>query len=140
MGIISTILFTNKNGLFSKKALDVYVQKQAMINSNIANATTPGYKAIEMKPFEQALSRAYKSTKGIKMATTSPKHLSGVSGDLRNFQPQLVKSTEPSKMDGNNVNLDKEITEMNKNLTMYRAVITARSKRGKIIGGAVADR
>lgn len=140
MGIINDILYTNKNALFSKKALDVYVQKSAVTTSNIANADTPGYKAVKVKPFEKELMRAYKQESGMKMTTTNPAHLNGGSNTLRNFEPKVTVSTEPGRMDGNNVDLDKEITDMSENLIMYRAMIVARTKRGKMISGAMESR
>ena len=137
MGIIRDILFTNKNGLMSHKAMDIYAQRALVLSSNVANVETPGYKAMEIKPFEKALKKAYDSAKGgIKLNTTNPKHMSGQSS-LKNFQAQVQTSTAPGRVDGNNVNLDEQIVKMNQNKTMYDALITARGKRGKMTSNAM---
>lgn len=135
MGLINDLLYTNKTGLLAKKALDLYDQRFQMVNSNIANAETPGYKAVDIKPFEQDLQNAYR--RNTRMKTTDPKHMQGSAGDLNQFRPNLSVSTDEPRIDGNNVDLDKETVKMTEIGTMYSAVMAARTKRGAIISSAV---
>jgi flagellar basal-body rod protein FlgB len=79
--------------------------RQTAIANNIANIETPGYQARKVE-FEEALASAVKRG-------DSP---AGV-------QPHLTKSLEPTRLNGNNVNLDEETlshidTTMRYQLTM----------------------
>jgi flagellar basal-body rod protein FlgB len=69
-------------------ALDALSLRQRVIANNIANVQTPGYKAKRVE-FEDALSAAVKDGSGLVKATTKT-------------------SLEPTREDGNNVNLDTE--------------------------------
>lgn len=69
-------------------ALDGLSQRQRAIADNIANVNTPGYHAQRVS-FENALAASVQAGDGRAPATTSV-------------------SAEPTRMDGNNVNLDTE--------------------------------
>lgn len=69
-------------------ALDGLSQRQRAIADNIANVNTPGYHAQRVQ-FEQALASSVEAGDGSATATTS-------------------LSEEPTRTDGNNVNLDTE--------------------------------
>ncbi len=135
MGLINDLLYANKTGLLAKKALDVYDQRFQLANSNIANAETPGYKAVDLKPFEEQLKNAYRGTG--QMKTTDPRHIQGSDGNLNEFRPEVTVSTAEPRIDGNNVDLDKETVKMVEIGTMYSTVMAARTKRGAIISAAV---
>ncbi|MBF0170293.1 MAG: flagellar basal body rod protein FlgB [Nitrospinae bacterium] len=135
MGLINDLLYTNKTGQLAKKALDLYDQRFQLANSNVANAETPGYKAVDLKPFEQDLQNAYRGVATLK--TTHPGHVQGNVGNLDHFSPEMTVSTDEPRIDGNNVDMDKETVKMVEIGTMYQAVMAARSKRGAIISGAV---
>ncbi len=70
-------------------ALDALSMRQAVIAHNIANVQTPGYQGRRVA-FEEALSRAVSQGSG---AVT----------------PSIGTSIEPTREDGNNVNLDTEV-------------------------------
>jgi flagellar basal-body rod protein FlgB len=69
-------------------ALDGLSQRQTAIANNIANVNTPGYHAKRVA-FEEALARSVQAGNGHVVATTE-------------------RSLEPTRLDGNNVNLDTE--------------------------------
>ena len=69
-------------------ALDGLSQRQRAISDNIANINTPNYHAKRVQ-FEEALADAV------------------ASGDGR-VTPTVAESLEPTRLDGNNVNLDTE--------------------------------
>ncbi|GIT78563.1 flagellar basal body rod protein FlgB [Leifsonia sp. LS1] len=69
-------------------ALDGLAARQRAIANNIANVNTPGYTA-ERVSFEDALARSVAEGDGHTTATTA-------------------RSLEPTRLDGNNVNLDTE--------------------------------
>ena len=78
--------------------------RQATIAGNIANANTPGYKALDVEPFEMALEQAR-----LAMAATSPAHMttaptpSAGAVDVRKDEPWEVTHS------GNNVSLEQEL-------------------------------
>ncbi|GAB3583553.1 flagellar basal body rod protein FlgB [Leifsonia lichenia] len=69
-------------------ALDGLAARQRAIANNIANVNTPGYTA-ERVSFEDALSRSVAQGDGHAAST-------------------VARSLEPTRLDGNNVNLDTE--------------------------------
>ena len=69
-------------------ALDGLAARHEVISNNIANVNTPGYTA-ERVSFEDALARSVAEHDGHTTATTA-------------------RSLEPTRLDGNNVNLDTE--------------------------------
>jgi flagellar basal-body rod protein FlgB len=135
MGLINDILYTNRVGNLTSKALDFHAQRMLMINSNIANAETPGYKAVDMAPFEARLKEAMQPA--APLIRTDARHMQGATDNLDTVMPETVVSEEPGRLDGNNVNLDKEMINMTQVSTMYQAVITARGKRSQIINETI---
>jgi flagellar basal-body rod protein FlgB len=69
-------------------ALDGLALRQRTIASNIANVNTPGYTAKRVI-FEDALAKSVEKGDG-------------------NVAPATARSLEPTRLDGNNVNLDTE--------------------------------
>lgn len=135
MGLINDILYTNRVGDLASKALDFHAQRMLMINSNIANAETPGHKAVDMAPFEARLKEAMRPA--APLLRTDARHIQGQADSLETVAPEMVVSEEPGRIDGNNVNLDKEMINMTQTSTMYQAVITARQKRSQIINETI---
>lgn len=96
-------LFSQPDYLAAKKNLDAAVLRQDAIASNIANLETPGYKRVDLAPsFQQELEHASSS---------------GNLQSLDSLKPTLaVDTTAPAvSPDGNTVNLEKELMQMNQN-------------------------
>ncbi|WP_432506851.1 flagellar basal body rod protein FlgB [Kineococcus arenarius] len=94
-------------------ALDGLQARQRAIADNIANINTPGYLANKVS-FEASLSRAVSSGDARAAAT------SGIS---------TAKSLEPTREDGNNVNLDEEtISNISTGLSYQTALSALNSK------------
>lgn len=81
-------LFDSVTSVALNSALDGLALRQRAIANNIANVNTPNYHAKRVL-FEDALARSVASGEGRAAATT-------------------VTSTEPTQLNGNNVNLDTE--------------------------------
>jgi flagellar basal-body rod protein FlgB len=98
-------LFSNTNYLASKRLLDVTQLRHEALASNIANVETPGYKRVDLpKDFSKEFAARLKAGKMDELAN-----------------PSLVedaKTTSQSR-DGNNVEIDKELTEMSSNTMQY---------------------
>ncbi|MBF0274168.1 MAG: flagellar basal body rod protein FlgB [Nitrospinae bacterium] len=101
-----------------EKALKLQSGKHLVHASNIANVSTPKYQALEYS-FEKNLKEVY-SEKGDAgfLTKTNPNHLSPYS------PPKIKKSNDPiSRIDGNNVNIDKELTNVSKNNFDYNSTL-----------------
>jgi flagellar basal-body rod protein FlgB len=96
-------LFNQPDYLAAKKQLDAIALRQDAIASNIANLETPGYKRLDVTPaFNSELERA--------CAARDP-------GQIAALNPQLAVDPNAAAVspDGNTVNLESELLEMNKN-------------------------
>lgn len=81
-------MFDSVTAVALNTALDGLSQRQRVIADNVANLQTPGYQARRVL-FEDALSRAVDAGRGTARISTAD-------------------SLEPTREDGNNVNLDTE--------------------------------
>lgn len=104
---------------FYKKALTGTWERNKAINNNIANENTPNYKKKTVS-FEKQLKETIKSNK-IDLKTTNNKHIKKGKSD---FSPRITEDRSTSnRIDGNNVNIDKETGDLAKNTIMYNALI-----------------
>lgn len=101
-------------------ALGVRAYRQELIASNIANADTPGYKAVDID-FEEALriSRSIANTPPLKLSATAAGHISGQA--LTAALPYPLKYHTPSQgsADGNTVEMDVERSKFAENSMMW---------------------
>ncbi|QDB78163.1 flagellar biosynthesis protein FlgB [Georgenia sp. 311] len=87
-----------------KSALDALSLRQRVIADNIANVNTPGFLAGRVQ-FEDALAKAVRT------------------GGDASIAPQVQRSLEPTRENGNNVNLDTEtLANIDANLRYQVAV------------------
>ena len=107
-----------------KKTLDVSSLRQSTISSNIANLNTPDYKVNKVE-FEKYLSEA---KNGIALQKTNSMHF-GVD-NIRDIKPVIEKRTTTSVNDnGNNVDVDMEMTELAANEIYYSTLIQQLNSR-----------
>lgn len=95
-------------------------ERQKVISTNIANLDTPGYKTKELK-FEDHLSKSQNDFE-LKLATTHNKHMIAEDDVLQSPLKLYEIKGLPEQNDGNNVNLDTQMSEMSKNDTMFQAL------------------
>ena len=106
------------NKLFEQ--LNFRGEKQKVISSNIANINTPDYKTKDLV-FEDELNNKLNNT--LKMELTSSKHISSINSNSANVNPKLVEVKGLQEQnDGNNVNLDTQMSEMSKNKILFDAI------------------
>lgn len=134
--VIDKILFSDPLPQMLKKALDFQSMRHTIISSNIANVDTPGYKAVDIK-FEKELRTAIGSGDTLVMKTTNPGHIGGKNKDFKGIKPEIVPEKGVSRVDGNNVDIDREMAKLAENQLMYTATIRAMTKRGGLIKYAV---
>ncbi len=137
MGIIGRLLFSDNAPKVVRKAVDFNAEKVALTAANIANAETPGYKSSHLK-FESMLQNATSRNK-LKMKTTNSKHFSMQSPNFKSMRPDIEIDSSRGRIDGNNVNLETEMTNLAEAKIAYDANMTAMSKRGSIIKSAIVE-
>ncbi|PIF04094.1 MAG: flagellar basal body rod protein FlgB [Arcobacter sp.] len=95
-------------------------ERQKVISSNIANIDTPEYKTKDLR-FKDQLRKSNEEY-NLKLAITHKKHISLNEEKIdTNFDIYEVKNLVEQN-DGNNVNLDTQMSEMSKNSIMFNAV------------------
>lgn len=120
-----------------EKALASSALRQKIISNNIANVNTPGFKKSDVL-FEDQLQAAM-DTSMLPLARTNANHLSsgGVSGAL---EPSVVvDNTSSMRLDGNNVDIDKEMASLAKNSIYYNAVAQQLGKYYGMLSSAVKE-
>ena len=113
--------------LFSmlKGKLNYVNQRERLISENIANADTPGYAPRDLKAFSfEAMLRPRLGLSGL--ARTDPAHLAGapqVNGPAADpYAPQAAPDSE-TRLDGNQVVLEEEMSKMTEARIDYEAAI-----------------
>jgi len=96
---------TDKSINLLEKMLDVSAIKHKVIANNIANVNTPGYKKMEVS-FSDQLEKVIKDTSVDKFDALQPKIV-------------ITGKDESVRNDGNNVDMDKEISALMKNTLSY---------------------
>lgn len=95
-------------------------ERQKVISSNIANIDTPEYKTKNLK-FKDTLQKT-KEESHLQLAQTHSQHMSLSFSDKKSdFEVYEVKGLVEQN-DGNNVNLDAQMSEMSKNNVMFSAI------------------
>jgi flagellar basal-body rod protein FlgB len=113
------------------RGLEHRTRRHAATAANIANADTPGYRAVDVS-FRSALERA-----GLSLARTNPRHLQG----SRPPPPSdLVLVGGASRRDGNDVDVDREMVELARNQIEYRFLARALGGRFRRLKEAITGR
>jgi flagellar basal-body rod protein FlgB len=107
------------------RLLDVACLRHRLISQNLANANTPGYRQLVVS-FEDAFSGALGKQ--------------GEAGALR-VAPHIVEGREnPPRQDGNTVDLDKEIGNLNKNSLLFSTAMQMLMSRVNMMRSAITGR
>ena len=111
-----------------------------MLAANIANRETPNYRAQDLV-FEKELMEAYHSDQPGPLKTSDPRHFDGVRRQaIDKVNGQQVNSHSPDpRMDGNTVNLDKEMMKLAENQLMYEATIRAVNWKIHLLKSAITE-
>jgi flagellar basal-body rod protein FlgB len=109
---LSRDLFTDTTSLVLAKCLDAAAVRHKVIANNIANVETPGYKRSEVL-FEDHLKQVLEG---------ADRRL--VKRRVRELEPVVTTDTlSPSRPDGNNVSIDREMADLAKNSLRYEAAV-----------------
>jgi len=122
-------IFQSDTYQLARKLLDTSVLRQKAIASNIANAETSGYRRIDIAAdFSTELRSRF---------------MSGARGDaISSLQPRLAEDQFAHSMrpDGNTVEMERELLEMNKNTVDYEYLTDLVSSNIKQLRTAITGR
>ena len=135
-----TIKLFDKNITLLQKSMDMRVTRNAMISSNLANRETPGYRAQDLV-FEQQLGKALHADEPGPLNVSNPRHFDGAQREpLELVQGQQINSFNPDpRMDGNTVNLDKEMAKLAENQLLFQATTKAVNWKFRMIKSAITE-
>ena len=106
---------------FQQLALGLRAYRQQIIASNIANADTPGYKAVDID-FQEALrnAQAAANVPPVSLSTTSAGHLPGQTTGTPPPIPLKYHVPSQGSVDGNTVEMDVERAKFAENTVMHQ--------------------
>ncbi|MEB2309445.1 MAG: flagellar basal body rod protein FlgB [Candidatus Brocadiaceae bacterium] len=116
---------TDKSINLLEKMLDVSAIKHKVIANNIANVNTPGYKKMEVS-FSDQLEKVIKDTSVDKFDALQPKIV-------------ITGKDESVRNDGNNVDMDKEISALMKNTLSYSVFSQLFAKKMELVKSAIEN-
>ena len=121
-----------------KTSIDGLALRQQVISRNLANVDTPGFHA-QTVSFEQALQTAQKPTTlpALQLAVTQPAHLVGVEPTPREAIGVAERQGGTERADGNNVDIDVELTQMAETGISYQAMTQLISRKYQGILAAI---
>lgn len=119
-----------------ESALKLRSARQEVLAANIANADTPGYKARDFD-FGTAFQAAVDNRSGAAMVSSNSRHLQSSSNQDLFGTPMMYRGESQSSIDGNTVNMDKEMAEFADNALRYQAALTFMQKRIETMKAAI---
>jgi flagellar basal-body rod protein FlgB len=122
-------IFQSDNYLLARRLLDASVLRHSAIASNIANAETPGYRRVDVAPdFAAELRARLDAGELASRASTLKPSLT---------EDRAARSVRP---DGNNVELERELLEMNRNSVEHEFLTELVSRNIKQLKLAITGR
>ena len=118
-------------------ALDALSRQQAVISHNIANIDTPGFLAKEI-PFKECLDAALQSRSAVPLARTHDQHLA-LEAPSKVVSQVTQRQGGIPRVDGNTVDINREMVDLVETSLKYRAVAQLASKRLSLIKMVVVE-
>lgn len=125
-----------------RQQMTVAAARQMVAASNLANVSTPGYRAREID-FSAALERHVAG--GVQLVSTQPGHLSGIGDTSPGSAGSAIKTREASvadgaaRRDGNSVQLDQELLSMTRAAGDFAQAQTALAAKFKLLRYAINE-
>lgn len=132
MSIVDRIFDRTYPGLV--KAMDLTAKRNEAIVSNISNAETPQYRAVDLD-FAGELERAFGANTEV-MTKTNPKHMDLVSSSSAHFVSDMSGAT---KDDGNNVDIDIQMGQLAYNSGRYSGAANLMRKKLAMLKMAIRE-
>jgi flagellar basal-body rod protein FlgB len=122
-----------------EKLIDFQADRHTVLATNIANIDTPGYKGSDLR-FSDELKKAASSKGSISLKKTNEKHLPLKVGAMQGVRHQVTSSSgDVHRLDGNTVDLDKEMAKLSENSLYYNTAVRILSKKLGLIRTAVSE-
>ena len=106
------------------QVLDAAALRHRVIAQNVANVNTPGYRRLAVE-FEADLAKALAAPGGAATA---------------HVQPRVVVADGPERVDGNTVDIDREMNDLGRNAVLYEAAVQIITSRVASLRSAIAGR
>ena len=116
---MSKVFFEDNTMQVMQKFLDLSVQRQSLVSSNLANVDTPGYKTVDLN-FEQELQSA-SGRQGNSIVVTNNRHIALPAHGIQAASINQVEGLT-NRNDLNNVNVDREMAELSTNALKFSMV------------------
>ena len=113
-----------------ERYMDVLSSRQRQVAANIANLDTPGYRAKDYS-FEAEL-----ASQVVSMTKTSPMHIAPVQDTP---SARIYEVGTKDKPNGNNVDIERELTEITKNGLEYITFIQYLNQKIRTLRSAISD-
>jgi flagellar basal-body rod protein FlgB len=104
------------------QVLDAATLRHRVIAQNVANVNTPGYRRLAVE-FEADMAKALAAP-----------------GGTEHVKPHVVIEDGPERVDGNTVDIDREMNALAKNALLYEAAATVVTSRVASLRAAIAGR
>jgi len=130
----------DKNLTLLQKSMELRSRRNSMMASNIANRETPGYRAQDLV-FEKELIQSYHGDRPGPLKVSDKRHFDGLKREpIEDVTGQQINSFNPDpRMDGNTVNLDKEMAKLAENQLMYHAATRALNWKFRLLKTAITE-
>lgn len=122
------------------KSLDFRAKRNSILASNVANVETPGFKAKDLV-FERSLGKAMKASIPGPLNVTNARHMDGRNIlPLHMVKPQMIRTSNPvGNIDGNSVDLEREMVKLGENQVMYQALAQMISSKFTLLRTAIRE-
>ena len=126
---MANIIFSHIDRL--KLGLDAAWLRNEVLANNIANVDTPNFKRSDVR-FSKILEES------ISMKTTREKHINPASSPSTNYSTEVYEDSNTNvRMDGNNVDIEREMNELAKNTIWYNYLTHMVTKEIKLLDLAI---
>lgn len=139
---------------FQQRDLNLRSYRSSVIASNIANADTPYYKAVDFDfrdamlaaegkgtlptpPLTTTDPRHFGASKTLQMAATDPRHFGHTTGSTLDAVTMQYRSAIQQSLDGNTVDMNKERSAFIDNALKYQSTLTFLNKRMASVAYAI---
>jgi len=114
------------------QALNWNIKRQKIISANIANRDTPRYKAMDLD-FQKMMEGIFENT-GMTLERTDKAHFPTSQGG---GSPVFVVKNGEIRLDGNTVDLSKEVAHMVENSLLYQTLAKSLKHHFQMINSAI---
>lgn len=122
---------------FQQRAMDLRAYRAEVLSSNIANADTPNYKAVDFD-FRQALQAGQQEQQRLQLVRSDARHFESADSQTLQAKLQYRQAVQPS-LDGNTVDMDVERGAFTDNALKYEATLTFLNKHLSLLNTAITS-